>query len=197
MPVFDDSKWNIYYFPPFAENGVMKIAGLGTGYTSRTEEPRMQSDHPDDGITTEVVEHLRRGMRASIPTLAEREMFDTRVCWCVDTADLHFLIAPHPDITGLFIATGGTCPDVNSNLGSGHGFKFLPRIGYYIALMLEDKLPAEFVEKWKWRPGQNWIPRAHSNEDVGGKDFEDAEGWAGSARHGPMAHTWGNQPSTT
>jgi len=180
MPVFDDSKTNIYYFPPFAENGVMKVAALGGGYTVHGQ-PRTQSDFPDDGIPAEAVEHLRRGMRASIPSLAEREMFDLRVCWCVDTPDMHFLITPHP-VDGLYVATGG----------SGHGFKFLPRIGHYIALMLDNKLPREISEQWKWRPGQTWSAPKHANDTCGGKDFEETDGWVGGARHGVMAHTWGN-----
>jgi sarcosine oxidase / L-pipecolate oxidase len=110
MPVFDDSKWNIYYFPPFEENGVMKIAGLSSGYITKTGHPRIQSEFPNDGIPREAEEHLRRGMRASIPSLAEREMFDTRVCWCVDTPDLHFLISSHPEIMGVYLATGGNVP---------------------------------------------------------------------------------------
>jgi sarcosine oxidase/L-pipecolate oxidase len=108
MPVFDDAKTDIYFFPPFAENGVMKIAGLGGGYTIHGQ-PRTQSDFPEDGIPSEAEEHLRRGMRASIPSLAEKEMFDLRVCWCVDTPDLHFLVSPHPEVEGLYIATGGMC----------------------------------------------------------------------------------------
>jgi len=107
IPVFDDSKTNIYYFPPFEENGVMKIAGLSTGYRVQGDIPRTQSEHPEDGIPKEAEEHLRRGMRNSIPSLAEKEMFDVRVCWCVDTPDLHFLITPYPDLGGLYLATGG------------------------------------------------------------------------------------------
>jgi sarcosine oxidase / L-pipecolate oxidase len=76
--------------------------------------------------------------------------------------------------------------------GSGHGFKFLPRIGFYIALMIEGKLPDEFAEKWKWRPGQEWEKPILREGTLVSKDFEETEGWAGSARHGPMAHTWGN-----
>jgi sarcosine oxidase / L-pipecolate oxidase len=113
MPVFDDGKWNIYYFPPF-ENGVMKIAGLSTGYTIQGE-PRVQSDYPKDGIPKEAEEHLRRGMRASIPSLAERDMFDVRICWCVDTPDLHFIISPHPEMRGLYIAAGGMARSVFAN----------------------------------------------------------------------------------
>lgn len=68
----------------------------------------------------------------------------------------------------------------------------MPRIGYYIALTLEGKLPSEFAEKWKWRPGQNWKEESRTERTLVGKDFEETEGWTGSARHGPMAHTWGN-----
>lgn len=174
----------------------MKIAGLSTGYTVKGE-PRTQSDYPDDGIPKEAEEHLRRGMKASIPCLAEREMFDKRVCWCIDTPDEHFLITRHPDVSGLYLATGGNpLPHQNKyvglRIGSAHGFKFLPRIGYYIALMLEGTLPAEFAEKWKWRPGQKWKDHPHTERTLKGKDFEETEGWANSAHHGPMAHTWGN-----
>ena len=58
--------------------------------------------------------------------------------------------------------------------------------------MLENKLPSEFAEKWKWRPGQKWVEPVPNARTLVGKDFEETEGWAGSARHGPMAHTWGN-----
>lgn len=88
----------------------MKIAGLSTGYITKTGHPRIQSEFPNDGIPREAEEHLRKGMRASIPSLAEREMFDTRVCWCVDTPDLHFLISSHPEIRGVYLATGGNVP---------------------------------------------------------------------------------------
>ena len=176
IPVFNDSKWDIYYFPPFKENGIMKIAGIGSGYLIKGE-PRMQSDHPEDGI----------------PTLAEREMFDVRICWCVDTPDLHFLISPHPDVAGLYVATGGNSrTKLFVDLGSAHGFKFLPRIGHYIAMLLEDKLPVEFAEKWKWRPGQRRNEVVRHERTLMSKDFEETVGWVGSARHGPMAHTWGN-----
>ena len=78
------------------------------------------------------------------------------------------------------------------DLGSAHGFKFLPRIGYYIALMLEDKLPGEFKQKWQWRPGTEWKEHEATEWTLVGKDLEETEGWEGGARHGVMAHTWGN-----
>lgn len=95
----------------------MKVAALSSGYLVSDGIPRIQSDHPEDGIPKLAEEHLRRGMRASIPTLADKEMFDTRVCWCVDTPDLHFLITPHPEVSKLYLATGGIS---DSSLGQSN-----------------------------------------------------------------------------
>jgi hypothetical protein len=57
--------------------------------------------------------------------------------------------------------------------------------------MLEDKLPREFADKWKWRPGQAVKESVHDEPSLA-LDFGETDGWAGSARPGPMAHTWGN-----
>jgi len=57
--------------------------------------------------------------------------------------------------------------------------------------MLQGKLPREFSEKWKWRPGKP-VKQVHHDEPSLALNFEDTDGWGGSARHGPMAHTWGN-----
>jgi hypothetical protein len=58
--------------------------------------------------------------------------------------------------------------------------------------MLEDKLPDEFKEKWKWRPGMVGKEPEETQWTLVGKDFDETEGWEGSAKHGLMAHTWGN-----
>jgi hypothetical protein len=60
--------------------------------------------------------------------------------------------------------------------------------------MLEKKLPDEFKDKWRWRPGQMRKESGHANVNCGGKDLEETEGWVpvGGAHHGIMAHTWGN-----
>jgi len=61
-------------------------------------------------------------------------------------------------------------------------------------LMLEGRLPAEYAEKWKWRPEQSrsWNDSADTEWTLAGKDFTETDGWEGSARHSVMAHTWGN-----
>jgi hypothetical protein len=57
---------------------------------------------------------------------------------------------------------------------------------------LEGKLPYEIADCWKWRPGREWDDDVEAEGMLAGTEFEDLEGWAGSARHGIMAHTWGN-----
>lgn len=68
----------------------------------------------------------------------------------------------------------------------------MPRIGYYIALMLDGKLPSEFANSWKWRPGLSWKSDIEAEGVLHAKDLEETEGWVDGARHGVMAHTWGN-----
>ena len=62
--------------------------------------------------------------------------------------------------------------------------------------MLGNELPSEFAEKWKWRPGTKETEKANTEWTLPGSDWEETEGWDGSARHGLMAHTWGNANKT-
>ncbi|KAI5464726.1 FAD dependent oxidoreductase [Mariannaea sp. PMI_226] len=63
-----------------------------------------------------------------------------RMCWDASTPTHDFLVTPHPQCDGLYIATGG----------SFHGWKFLPVIGEYIADMLQGTLDSDFAERWAW-----------------------------------------------
>ncbi len=55
------------------------------------------------------------------------------------TAD--FLIAPHPSIAGIHLATGG----------SAHAWKFLPTIGDFVVDSMGGTLSQELVEKWAFQ----------------------------------------------
>jgi sarcosine oxidase/L-pipecolate oxidase len=54
------------------------------------------------------------------------------------TAD--WLIAPHPLIAGIHVATAG----------SAHAWKFLPTIGDLVVDSMAGCLPVELMEKWAW-----------------------------------------------
>jgi glycine/D-amino acid oxidase-like deaminating enzyme len=73
----------------------------------------------------------------SLPELANAQIVKTRICVYCDTVDEHFWIAPHPDVAGLVVATGG----------SGHAFKFAPLLGEWIARALEG----DVVPRFRWR----------------------------------------------
>lgn len=56
------------------------------------------------------------------------------------TPSADFIIAPHPRICGVHVATGG----------SAHAWKFLPIIGDKVLDSMEGKLERELAEKWAW-----------------------------------------------
>lgn len=64
----------------------------------------------------------------------------SRLCWDSITPSVDFIIAPHPECQGLYVATGG----------SYHGWKFLPVIGRYVVEMLSGALSKECAERWAW-----------------------------------------------
>ena len=60
-----------------------------------------------------------------------------RIC-TTPTAD--FLVAPHPRIAGIHLATGG----------SAHAWKFLPVIGGLVVDSVEGNLSPELTKKWAY-----------------------------------------------
>lgn len=160
MPTLLNLSTGLFIIPP--ANRVLKVARHAYGYVSPTELPvaplsatplpyRWTASYPiavepgtqipDEGITD-----LRRALRemVPIPEIHDRPFTRTRLCWYTDTASGDFLICHHPNYRGLFVATGG----------SGHGFKFLPVIGEKIADAIEGRCPAEFKDRWAWRPAK-------------------------------------------
>lgn len=140
------------YFIITPANGTLKIARHAYGYlnptttseggvTTTISTPVTHLTHPH----TAAVPHaeqvaMRRVLRAIVPwpELRDRPFTGTRLCWYTDTPDGDFIIDYHPDLKGLFVATGG----------SGHGFKFLPVIGDKITDCVLGKCPEAFRGKW-------------------------------------------------
>ena len=137
MPIVDNHELG-FFFEPDQKTRWMKICNATQGYQYKTaidlkgasySIPRYASDHPEDGIPREAEEAIRKFVDAVLPQFSGRPLLGARVCWCTDTADLHFLISRHDKYPELLLGTGD----------SGHGFKFLPTIGSYIADALEGK----------------------------------------------------------
>nr|POF03825.1 l-pipecolate oxidase [Quercus suber] len=148
----------MFIIPP--RDRILKVARHGFGYANmitiphpeRHAEgeritvslPRTKTDDPSLQIPKEAQDACRDFLAKTIPTLANREWVNTRICWYTDTPDGNWLIDYHPRYENLFIATGG----------SGHGYKFLPVIGDRILDVIlqkdRDELGEELRQKWRW-----------------------------------------------
>ncbi|KAL3421907.1 fructosyl amine:oxygen oxidoreductase [Phlyctema vagabunda] len=131
MPVVDNHELG-FFFEPDPITRWLKICNATQGYQSKTAVdadglpysiPRYASDNPEDGIPEEAEKAIKDFIDAVLPQFAGRPLLGARICWCTDTADQHFLISRHDKFPNLLLGTGD----------SGHGFKFLPTIGSYIA----------------------------------------------------------------
>lgn len=137
------------FYEPDPDTKWMKICNATQAYQFKTavntdgisnSVPRYASDHPEDGIPKEAEEAIKKFIEAVLPQFSGRPLLGARMCWCTDTADQHFLISKHDKYPELLLGTGG----------SGHGFKFLPTIGSYIADAFEGK---------EWGVGKEWQMR--------------------------------------
>ena len=134
FPTFgaDIARTGYYGFPANAQ-GIVKIANHGPG---RAIAP----DSAEREVTATDEQNLRAFLRESFPLLEKAPIVHTRICVYGDTWDEHFWIAKDPDRAGLVVAAGG----------SGHAFKFAPRLGPWIADALEGaKNP--LLDKFRWR----------------------------------------------
>lgn len=129
----DMEKSGLYILPLHPEEGVVK-AGLHT--RGRFADP-VQSDRI---VLQREVRHLRSQLAVYVPELASAPIVHSRICLYHDTRDQDFVIDAHPDVSGLFVACGG----------SGHGFKFAPILGDITASrMLGESHP--FAARFEWR----------------------------------------------
>ena len=91
-------------------------------------------------IPPEAEHECRAFLAALVPWLADRAFESSRLCWYADTPDGNFLVDYHPDIDGLFLATGD----------SGHAFKFLPILGDEVVKAVEGRLEEGVRSCWLW-----------------------------------------------
>ncbi|MBZ0288773.1 MAG: FAD-dependent oxidoreductase, partial [Anaerolineae bacterium] len=122
-----------YGFPQHPRQGVVKIANHGIG----------QRLHPveDERVVTEAdTQQFRAFLQSTFPTIADAPIVYTRRCLYCDTLDEHFWVDHDPSREGLTVAAGD----------SGHGFKFTPLWGGWIADAIERK-PNPHLDKFRWR----------------------------------------------
>ena len=110
----------------------MKIAHHGSGR-------RVEPDAPREVLPTEEA-RVRTFLSDNLPSLAEAPIVHRRLCLYCDTFDGDFWIDHDPERPGVVVAAGD----------SGHGFKFAPIIGAWIADVVEGR-PNGWAERFSWR----------------------------------------------
>lgn len=135
FPVFGaDTSTTGYYGFPVNRDGVVKIARHTNGRS-------MHPESPERVVTPAEEDHLHDFLARTFPSLAAAPIVYRRVCLYSDTWDGHFWIDHDPEHPGLVVAAGD----------SGHGFKFAPLIGEWIADVVESR-PNSALSKFRWRP---------------------------------------------
>lgn len=156
MAITTNLSTGLNLFPPY--RGEIKILRRSPGYkntvqvkhpedTSKTIQisyPRTIVTNPSDIIPRAAEDALRENLREIMPELADRPFDRTKLCWLCTTPTADFLIAPHPRIRGIHLATGG----------SAHAWKFLPIIGDLVVDSMDTVLAPELVTKWAYERGR-------------------------------------------
>ena len=134
FPVFmaDVAATGWYGFPWHPREQVVKVARHARGRAVAADAPR----DPVPGAAAA----LRTFLADALPGLAAAPLVAERSCFYCDTADGHFWIDRDPARRGLTVASGG----------SGHGFKFAPLLGPWIADAVEGR-PDPRLARFAWR----------------------------------------------
>ncbi|KAM0284035.1 hypothetical protein ACHAQH_002230 [Verticillium albo-atrum] len=121
-PVIINMDSGVFTFPPTPDTHILKVVRHGFGYAIKfpaqgAQEsgerllsiPKTSSCNASaDFIPEDAEQGLRDGLRILAPAYAERPFIKTRLCWYTDTPEGNFVVDDHPEVEGLFIATGGS-----------------------------------------------------------------------------------------
>ncbi|KAL2204253.1 FAD dependent oxidoreductase [Sarocladium strictum] len=154
LPIYVNFATGWFNFPPHQDTSLLKIVVHGWGYERAPNEaereilktqvsmpPLAVSTRRKNFVPSDGERRLRDGLRELLPELADRPFEQVAMCWYTDTPTGDFIMDYHPDYRNLFIAGGG----------SGHGFKFLPVMGKYTTLALQNALEPALAQKWRFR----------------------------------------------
>ena len=134
-----------------------------SGETIKVSLPKTKFDDPKMEIPKEGQDACRSFLRECIPEFANRPWTQTRICWYTDTPTGDWVIDYHPKYKNLFVATGG----------SGHGYKFVPKIGERIVDVMKrqprDALGSALLQKWRWPKEKYHFDHIWTNDWRGGR----------------------------
>lgn len=117
MPVIQNWSTGLFVFPPFPGTNVLKVVRHGYGFASTVlaeqgqhviSSPKLHSNNATSGyLPDDASDGLRDGLRQLVPQFADRPWLTRRMCWYSDTPEGDFIVDWHPQVNGLFLATGG------------------------------------------------------------------------------------------
>ena len=134
-----------FFMEPDEDKHELKICDEHPGYCNWVRDVRgklISMPFARNQVPKEAEQRVRSFLRETMPQLAERPFSFARICWCADTPDRAFLIDYHPKYASLVLGVGG----------SGHGFKYIPSVGGYIADKMEGRLDENLAHAFRWRP---------------------------------------------
>ncbi|KAK1723068.1 FAD dependent oxidoreductase [Colletotrichum acutatum] len=133
-----------FFFEPEPGTGILKLSPSGGGYTNYLTTTGLSTPPEKNDFVPEAdVLRIRKLLKETLPSLADRPFIDQHICWCADTADSDYVIDAVPGKKGLYLATGD----------SGHGFKMLPVVGQWIKDLVEKG--EQSIVRWKWKEGSD------------------------------------------
>lgn len=121
-----------WYGFPANDQGILKVANHGVGRRLYGNEERIVDPREE--------QRTRDFLKETFPALADVPLVSTRLCAYCDTWDGNFWIDRDPDRAGLVVVAGD----------SGHGFKFAPLIGKWVADIVDKEEPLT-VKRFAWR----------------------------------------------
>lgn len=137
-----------FFFEPDPKTNLLKICPMGGGYVNtdpvsgRSLPPRTLAES-DNVLPADDEKRIRRLLRESMPTLAERPLEGKKLCWFADTRDSEFVIDYVPGTERSVVLLSGD---------SGHLFKMLPIAGRWVQALLAEGSQA--IARWRWKGEQ-------------------------------------------
>ena len=121
MPVIQNWSTGLFVFPPYPRSrsgkNLLKVVRHGFGFATHfsvegghrtVSSPKLDSTNATSGfLPDDATDGLRDGLRQLVPRFANHPWFTKRMCWYSDTPEGDFIVDRHPQIDGLFLATGG------------------------------------------------------------------------------------------